>query len=909
MLLPLIPQNRSQNTVIGRTLAHYEITAQVGKGGMGEVYRARDTKLERDVALKVLPQELSGDPERKARFQREARSLASLQHPNVASIYGFEDVDGVRFLVMELVEGEDLARRIERGAIPADEVLGMARQIAAGLEAAHESSLVHRDLKPANIMLTPEGEIKILDFGLARAWYGDVTDDQDLALSPTITAAMTQAGTILGTAAYMSPEQARGRNLDRRTDIWAFGVILWEMVTGQQLFQGETVSDTMAAVLRAEPDWSLLPTDDAPQLCHLIERCLQRDPRQRLRDIGEARILLQPGGASSSGLLLNASMMGMPAAEPAQSRSLWPALLVVALICLGVGATVGMFVLGGGTEAPLLHAMIPPPPGTDFELGSGSPGPAAISPDGTMVVFAATDEESNTLLYLRHLDRGQATILSGTDDGAYPFWSPDSEFVGFVDGIGRKLRKISVRGGPPTTLCAANNGKGGSWNRDGVIIFAPDFGTTIHRVMDTGGDPVSITEFADGEDSHRHPRFMPDGNRYLYLARTSSGSTHTIYMGTLDGAEPRVVAASEGAAEYSAGHLLTVRERVLMATPFDPGQDTAPVGGTPLVEDLVVLSQGSAIGIYSSNLDGMLVYQTGNSGTERFLSWTDLDNGATSPLGEPGPLHVPRISPDGTRAAVEVRGESGQGADLWIVDLLTGLRTRFTFAEGDESFPAWTPDSSAIVYVQEFEGHYSIIRQPVEGTEVATTLIESEFEVSPSDISPDGATILLNAIPTAGEVDIYALESTPGSEMQPLRATPEAEGGAVYSPDGRWIAFHGTSDQGWDLFVVAANGATRKWQVTNIGAVWPRWNPDGTALLCAGFDGTVYEYDVDGTGDTFRIGNSREVAHGPQPSADGLPFDLHPGGTRILAAGQDPAARGEISLLHLVTDWQKTLAR
>jgi serine/threonine protein kinase len=909
MLIPLIPPDRSQNTVIGRTLAHYEIKALVGKGGMGEVFRARDTKLERDVALKVLPQELSGDPERKARFQREARSLASLQHTNVASIYGFEDVEGVRFLVMELVEGEDLAQRLTRGTIPTEEALGMARQIAAGLEAAHESGLVHRDLKPANLMLTSDGEIKILDFGLARAWYGDVTDDQDLAMSPTITAAMTQAGTILGTAAYMSPEQARGRNVDRRADIWAFGVILWEMVTGQQLFEGETVSDTMAAVLRAEPDWSLLPTEEAPQLCHLIERCLQRDPKQRLRDIGEARILLQSGGVSSTQLHMSASMIGSSAAEPVPSKSPWPALLVVALICLAVGGFVGMRLLGGTADAPLLHAMIPPPADTGFELNSGSPGPAALSPDGKMVVFAATDEDSKTLLYLRHLDRGEATVLSGTDDGAYPFWSPDNEFVGFMDEATNRLRKISVRGGPPTTLCTADNGKGGSWNPDGVIIFAPDAGTSINKVMDTGGDPVSITELADGQNSHRHPRFLPDGNRYIYLARASSGTNHTIFMSSLDGAEPRAIATSEAGAEFSAGHLLTVREQVLMATPFDPNQDAAPVGGTPLVEDLVVLGSGSAIGIYSSNAAGMLVYQTGNTGAERFLSWTDLENGGNSPLGDPGPIHFPRISPDGARAVVEVRGESDQGSDLWIVDLQTGLRTRFTFAAGDESFPAWTPDAASVVYVHDIDGQYSIIQQPVEGTGTATTLLQTEFEIAPSGISPDGATVMLMADMPDSDGDVYTLDSTPGSEMLPFRATPDLEGGAVYSPDGRWVAFHGTSDQSWDLFVVASDGSARKWQVTNIGAVWPRWGPDGSTLLACGFDGTIYEYDVNGAGDTFRVGSSREIGIGPGPSGEGLAYDLHPDGRRILIAGQDPTTRGEISLLHLVTDWQQTLAR
>ncbi len=719
--------------MVDKKLAHYEIVELLGKGGMGEVYRARDSKLERDVALKILPNELASDPERAARFQREARALASLQHPNVASIYGFEEVDGVRFLVMELVEGSDLAQRLRQGAIPPDEALDIARQIAAGLEAAHETGLVHRDLKPANIMLTPSGEVKILDFGLARAWFGDANDERDIAHSPTITAAMTQAGTILGTAAYMSPEQARGKNVDRRADIWAFGVILWEMLTGKQLFEGETVSDTLAAVLRAEPTWESLPTESAPVLCHLIERSLQRDPKRRLRDIGEARILLEGGEVGSS--ILGLSALGTPADTATATKKGWPlpALGVIALVCLVLGSVLGWKVLAKPAGPQLLHLMIPPPEDSEFNLDDNAPGPARLSPDGTMVTFTAIDDKGVTALYLRYLDQPEAAQLSGTETAAYPFWSADNRYIGFFSMKEGKLRKIAVRGGPPVTLCPASNGKGGSWNKDGVILFAPSHDAVIHRVSDTGGDPIAITKFQGTEDSHRHPRFLPDGKHFLYLARQPNvGGMYSIYLASLDSTEtPRVITKSEAQPEYSKGSLLTVREGVLLATPFKLSDEKLTEGGTPLVDNVYVYSSGAAVGNYSASTTGMLLYQTGSAVATRFLQSTDLSTNSTSVLGESGQVYFPRISPDGKLAVVEIKSGDDESSDLWLVDLQSGLRTRFTFAKGNESFPTWTPDGKYIIYGASHDSTFQIVKQPLEGTGSATVLVESKTAPPP----------------------------------------------------------------------------------------------------------------------------------------------------------------------------------
>lgn len=903
--------------MIGQTLLHYEIKSQLGKGGMGEVFCARDTKLGRDVAIKILPAELAGDPEREARFQREARALASLQHPNVASVYGFEEADGIRFLVMELVIGEDLSRRMHEGAIPPDEVIRIAGQIADGLEAAHENGIVHRDLKPANIMLTAAGDVKILDFGLAQAWFGDATTGSSSSMVPTITAAMTQAGAILGTAAYMSPEQARGSSVDRRTDIWAFGVILFEMLTGKRLFHGETISDTLAAVLRAEPEWQALPVTEFPGLCRLITRCLERNPRLRLRDIGEARIFLQDGDVTSSSHLSFSQLDHETTAPAAAPGSRIPYLVVGALaLLIGLGA--GW--LGWNREAvqeprPVLHTMIPPPPHMDYDLRGIAPGPAMLSLDGTMLTFTAMDTEGQSRLYLRHLDRGESVALPGTEGAAYPFWSPDSRFIGYFDPSGNRLRKIAVAGGPPTTICAAPNGKGGSWNNDGDIIFTPDFNTPIFKVPAIGGEPVPLTRLGMEHDSHRHPRFLPGGRDFIFIGRQSDASqTNDVLLASLDTTvTPRVIARSQGHADYSRGHLLTVREGVLTATPFTVDQPTALAGGTPLVEDVLYVA-GAAVGVFSASSDGMLAFQTGSSNNAgMMLSWMDLENGNSQILGEPGMLFHPVISPDGDRAIVEV-SSAGSGTDLWLVDLGTGLRTRFTFATGDETLPRWSPDGEYVYYASREEGMFGILRQPVEGRGTSTVLLDSKLWIAPSSVSPDNAYLLIDWMREDGKFEMRRLPlASVGDggvgELTTVATASDNLGGGVYSPDGRWIAYHTESPQGFDIFVIPADGGARKWQITSDGAVYPRWSHDGAELWVSPFGRNLRAYAVDGSGDTFRVGAFRPTVNVGSPDPTGNYYSLHPDGRRLLYTAPDPTFRSEVSYLHLVTDWRRGLVQ
>ncbi|MFN2369536.1 MAG: hypothetical protein ABR506_00120, partial [Candidatus Krumholzibacteriia bacterium] len=585
---------------------------------------------------------------------------------------------------------------------------------------------------------------------------------------------------------------------------------------------------------------------------------------------------------------------------------------VLALVCLGAGTVLGWQVLARSAPPQVLHTMIPPPRGTDYDLGGTAPGPSVLSPDGTMLTFTAVGEDGTTQLYLRHLDKGESVGLSGTAGAAYPFWAPDSRFIGFFDMTGQKLRKVAVAGGPPVTLCPAPNGKGGSWNRDGDIIFAPDYNTSIHRVPAIGGDAVPITRVGTEHDSHRHPRFLHDGRRFLFTARaTAAGQANSVFVASLDtSVAPRVVTETQAHADYADGHLLTVREGVLMATPFAPDQERVTDGGTPLVENLLVLP-GAAVAAFGPSTTGMLVFQTGSSAAGRQLSWTDLGNGGLQALGEPGQIHHPAISPDGTRAVVEMRGGQGEGTDLWLVDLVTGLRTRFTFAPGDELAARWSRSGEFVFYSARSDGKYSIIQQPVEGQGGAAVVLESSLEVFPTSLGPGDRDLLLDYEREDGRLELRRLDlAGSGGEPETVAAAADANlGGGQYSPDGRWIAYHTQTTAGWDVFVIPAAGGARKWQITSDGAVYPKWSHDGAELWVSRFSGELRAYTVDGSGQTFRAGTFRQPVTIGQPDATGCYYDLHPDGLRILQTGADPAFRAEVSFLHLVTDWRRGLVQ
>ncbi|MEE8368481.1 MAG: serine/threonine-protein kinase, partial [Thermoanaerobaculia bacterium] len=693
--------------LIGQTLAHYTITGALGKGGMGEVFLATDGKLDRQVAIKLLPDGFTQDPERLARFEREAKVLASLNHPNIAAIYGIEKEDGKTFLILELAEGETLQERIARGSISVEEAARITRQIAEAIEAAHDQGIIHRDLKPANVMVSVEGQVKVLDFGLAKAWEPEV-GNTGLTHSPTLTAQMTGQGVILGTASYMSPEQARGQQADKRSDIWSFGVVLYELLTGDQLFDGKTVSDVLAAVLRAEPDWKALPNSTPLPLRNLLTRCLERDDRRRLRDIGEARIVLEDyllDPEASAQLVEDSGHVP----SPQVSRfARWGVAGILAVVGLGLGLLLSTY---QSSDPQVVRASIPAPEGTTFDLDGVSPGPVVVSPDGRYLSFTATDEEGEVLIYVRAVNASEASALSGTKGAQYPFWSPDSRSLGFF--ADNKLKRIQIAGGPPQTLCAAENGKGGTWSEDEVILFAPDYDGPIHRVPAVGGESTAITTLDSerGDDSHRHPWFLPGGEHFLYTARASSGGEDesAVVLATLEGEDLRTLMHSGAMAQYASGHLLFKREFTLMAQPFDIKKLELVGEAFPLAEEIMFLP-GAARAIFSSSANGVLAYLTGQAEANTSLEWVEAAGGAAAapgdsaaddtgePLGDLAAYRAVAISPDGKHAAVEIRDGDAGKFDIWIYEISRNLRTRFTFDPADESTVAWSPNSAELLF-------------------------------------------------------------------------------------------------------------------------------------------------------------------------------------------------------------------
>jgi len=607
----------------GTKLGSYEIVAQIGAGGMGEVYEAHDTKLGRDVAIKVLPEAFAHDPQRLSRFQREAKMLASLNHPNIATIHGLEESQGTHYLVMELVPGETLRERVAReGALPVDEALGIARQIAEALEAAHEKGIVHRDLKPANVKVTPEGKVKVLDFGLAKAFAGD-TETSDPPNSPTLSHAATMQGVILGTAAYMSPEQARGKVTDKRTDIWAFGCVLYELLTGKAAFSGEDITDILAAVVRAEPDWSELPQATPSKIRDLLRRCLQKDKTLRLRDAGDARIEIHE--------ILTAS----PAVDavPPPPRSAFPWIAATAVLLIAIAALSFVHFREVPAPQPSARFQVPPPEQSAVSMFQ-------LSPDGRNIAVTALSEGRNRL-WIRPLDSLQWQLLQGTDDASYLFWSPDGAYIGFF--AQGKLKKIAVSGGPPQTLCDAPGGRGGAWSTTGVILFTPNLTGGLYKVSTAGGVPEPATKFtfSSPSDSQRYPEFLPDGRHFVYLEDRMDNVA--IYAGSLDGTPPTRLLPDLSNAVYvppippeTMGHLLFRREGSLMAQPFDPGRIRLTGEVFPVAEQVGTMINAGQGAFSASQMANSPFEPETYSGIANSPGWIARANGSTRSRSQPG---------------------------------------------------------------------------------------------------------------------------------------------------------------------------------------------------------------------------------------------------------------------------------
>ncbi len=784
---------------------------------MGEVYRARDTKLNRDVAIKVLLTGGANDPDRLARFQREAQALASLNHSNIAQIHGLEDSGGVPALVMELAEGPTLADRIANGAIPFEESLAIAKQIADALEAAHEKGVIHRDLKPANIKVTPEGTVKVLDFGLAKMFAtSEPSGAGGLTQSPTLSVQGTFAGTILGTAAYMSPEQARGRPVDKRTDIWAFGCVLYEMLTGTRTFEaGETVSDAVAAILTREPDWTRLPAATPIAIRTVLRHCLEKDRKHRLADIADARLEIDEARNEPAPVV-------SPSTLPAHSRRrefLWATAAFVFFVTTAALALRTLF-----TEVPepvMVRFEVAAPQGARIDRNS-----TALAPNGRRLAFVAT-LESKTLLWVRQLDASSVQPIPSTEDASRPFWSPDGQHIAFF--AQGKIKRVAATGGPVQVLCSlpSTSTYNGTWNESDVILFAPNDQGPVLRVPAAGGQPTPATELNASlkETRHSYPHFLPDGRHFLYLV-TVEGSRST-YVGTLDSNERHAVPGIVSEAKYSStGYLMFLRDTSLVAQRFDTNRLELS-GEAVQIADQVA---NGPLAPFSVSMNGAISYVAGGAVPNSSLGWFDRAGKPVTVVGPSGEYRNLELSPDDRFVAFE----RGSPADVWVLDIERGLTSRFTSNAGVDWSPVWSPDGRTIAFSTDRDGQGNIYERAFGVVGVDKLLLKTDGPKTAMDWSRDGRYLAYGL-----GLDIWAVPMS--GDRQPLRITetPFSEKESTLSPDGRWIAYASTESGRFEVYIQSFPKPGIKQQVSTTGGMMPRWKRDGTELLYLSADGKL----------------------------------------------------------------------
>ncbi len=873
----------------GSKLGSYEVVAQIGAGGMGEVYQAHDTKLGRDVAIKVLPEVFAHDAERLSRFQREAKMLAALNHPNIATIHGLEQSGGTSYLVMELVSGETLQQLVNRdGPVPVEEALSIAKQIAEALEAAHEKGIIHRDLKPANVKLTAEGKVKVLDFGLAKAFAGD-TATEDMGNSPTLSMAATMQGVILGTAAYMSPEQAKGKAVDKRTDIWAFGAVLYELLTGKPAFHGEDVGDILASVVKTEPAFDALPANISPSIRVLLQRCLRKDRRQRTPDAATIRIEIEDAIAAPKD-------SGATQAAPVSMSKLLLAVGAVAA-ALAIVAVVLAFGWWRATQ-PVERALVrlDVDLGPDVSLGSPYGGDAILSPDGTRIVYV-----SQARLFTRRLDQPNAAELAGTQGGFAPFFSPDGQWIAFFTS--GKLEKISVDGGGAITLCNAVSGRGGSWGEDGNIIVALSNTSGLSRIPSAGGVPTPVTEVQNGENTHRYPQVLPGGKAVLFTANSAVG-------GGYDGASIEVMSLTDHRRKtlqrggtfgryLPSGHLIYVNRDTLFAVPFD--LDRLEVRGTPApVLDQVGYNASTGTAQFDFSQTGTLIYRSGGGGSGLFtVQWLDAA-GKTQPLlAKPGLYVRPSLSPDGNRLAIST------ASDIWVYEWKRDTMTRLTFGPASSTYPIWSPDGRYILY----QAPGGMFWTRSDGAGKPQPLTQSKNLQFPWSLPADGKRLAFEEVNPGTGYDLWTmpLESDVAGlragKPEPYLQTPFDERHDSFSPDGRWLAYASNESGAYQVYVRAFPDKGGKWQISNGGGMYPIWSRNGHELFFRTEDNQIMVAAYTVKGDSFVADKPRVWSEKRIPSVRFTAnYDLAPDGKRVatlMPAGtpQDEKAQNHIIFL------------
>jgi serine/threonine protein kinase/Tol biopolymer transport system component len=894
------PADRSEVPLIrGTRLATYEILSPLGAGGMGDVYCARDTKLERDVALKILPDSFAQEPDRLVRFRREAQVLAALNHPHIATIYGLEEVNGTHFLVLELVNGESMDKRLARGPIPITETLSVAKQIAEALEAAHEKGIIHRDLKPANIALNVDGEVKVLDFGLAKAIEASDAVRVDPANVPTLMlpAAMTSTSLIVGTPAYMAPEQASGKIVDKRADIWAFGVVIYEMLTGRRAFAGESHSDVLAKVLEREPDWDAVPKAAPLRLLHLLARCLTKDPKTRLRDVGEARVLIDALLHERPDRAVNPVSQHLLLSRP---RVLMPWLMAAGALVLGIA----LFTLRAPGRQP-----VAPPLRLSIELGADIPlaitrfgAATSLSPDGTVMAFVGQKAGGGVAqLYVRPLTQPQATPLTGTDGVQSPFFSPDGQWIAFF--AGGHLKKIPVTGGLAVTLADAPNPRGGAWGDDGTIVFSPGVGPAgrLLRVSSTGGPPAPVTTLVPGEVNQRWPEILPGARAVLFT------STHTpslfddadLVVQALPSGDRKVVVQRGGSYPryVRSGHLLYLHDGKLLAAPFDLTR--LEVTGPPVAATEDVVSDLGGAAQMAVSASGTLAYLPGPSRTGSVpIHWLDRQGTVTPLRATPTNWTELAFAPDGRRLALVIA--DGAPSHIWVYEWARDTLTRLTVDPANHVRPVWTPDGRRIVFASERadKSTLNLYWQRADGFGDAQRLTESPYPQAPASWHPSGkflAFVQLNP-QTGYDLMILPMEGDEASGWNPGKPTVFlksvfSELHPMFSPDGRWIAYQSNESGRPEVYVRPFPGAGGKWQVSSNGGGFPIWSRTKHELFYGTLDEQIMVATYAVEGEAFHAEKPRlwsDKRYVPRTAT--WPFDLHPDGEQfaLTAAAEVP---------------------